>query len=155
LLRDPTLGSEVLAMFVRVVFAGFASFRTSNIGSPASAATSSRSPVGAGRSAASNRSTRTIDRMPSVSRAGRRTKAVADVSRRGLLDADRALRREGLSAAPLVQILDGVLFEVPASELADAARASEAMRNAFVLEAPLRVGIEVGPNWADLEPMPA
>ena len=93
--------------------------------------------------------------MPSVSRAGRRTKAVADVSRRGLLDADRALRREGLSAAPLVQIVDEVLFELPASELADAARASEAMRNAFVLEAPLRVGIEVGPNWADLEPMPA
>jgi DNA polymerase-1 len=79
--------------------------------------------------------------------------SVADVSRRGLLDADRALRRAGLSAAPLVQILDEVLFEVPEAEVAEATRvASEAMRTAFVLEAPLRVGVEVGPNWADLEP---
>src|SRR5262249_50692829 len=39
--------------------------------------------------------------------------SVADVSRRGLLDADRALRAAGLAAVPLVQILDEVLFEVP------------------------------------------
>ena len=39
--------------------------------------------------------------------------SVADVSRRGLLDADRALRLAGLTAAPVLQILDEVLFEVP------------------------------------------
>jgi DNA polymerase-1 len=78
--------------------------------------------------------------------------SVADVSRRGLLDADRALRAAGLSARPLVQILDEVLFEVPDGEVADAARiAASAMGNAFALEAPLRTGVEVGPNWADLE----
>jgi DNA polymerase-1 len=78
--------------------------------------------------------------------------SVADVARRGLLDADRALRRAGLAAAPLVQVVDEVLFEVPESEVSEASHiASEAMRNAFVLEAPLRVGVEVGPNWADLE----
>jgi len=78
--------------------------------------------------------------------------SVADVSRRGLLDADRALRAAGLAATPLVQILDEVLFEVPEREVADAARlTADAMRNAFTLEAPLRVGVEVGPNWADLE----
>jgi DNA polymerase-1 len=78
--------------------------------------------------------------------------SVSDVSRKGLLDADRALRAAGLSATPLVQILDEVLFEVPEAEVADAARiAADAMRNAFALAAPLRVGVEVGPNWADLE----
>jgi len=78
--------------------------------------------------------------------------SVSDVSRRGLLDADRALRAAGLAAYPLVQILDEVLFEVPETEVRDAARiAGDAMRNAFALEAPLRIGIEVGPNWADLE----
>jgi DNA polymerase-1 len=78
--------------------------------------------------------------------------SVSDVSRRGLLDADRAMRAAGLHVAPVAQILDEVLFEVPTGELADAARiGSEAMRNAFILEAPLRVGIEAGPNWADLE----
>ena len=80
--------------------------------------------------------------------------SVADVARRGLLDADRALRAAGLAAAPLVQVVDEVLFEVPEAEIADAARiAADAMRSAFVLEAPLRVGIEVGPTWAELAPL--
>jgi DNA polymerase-1 len=78
--------------------------------------------------------------------------SVSDVSRRGLLDADRALRGAGLAAVPLVQILDEVLFEVPEAEVAEAARlAADAMRNAFELAAPLRVGVEVGPNWDDLQ----
>ncbi len=80
--------------------------------------------------------------------------SVADVSRRGLLDADRALRAAGIAAQPVAQILDEVLFEVPTAQLADAARiGAKAMREAFALEAPLRVGLEAGPNWADLEPI--
>jgi DNA polymerase-1 len=80
--------------------------------------------------------------------------SVSDVSRRGLLDADRALRAANLRAAPLVQILDEVLFEVPDDEIPTAAKiAADAMRNAFALEVPLRIGVEVGPNWADLEPL--
>jgi DNA polymerase-1 len=78
--------------------------------------------------------------------------SVADVARRALLEADRALRREGLAAAPLVQVVDEVLFEVPENELDQAARiASHAMRHAFELEVPLVVGVEAGPSWADLE----
>ena len=80
--------------------------------------------------------------------------SVADVARRGLLDADRALRRAGLAARPLCEIVDEVLFEVPVAELETAARlAADAMRNAFVLEVPLVVGLSAGPNWADLEPL--
>ena len=56
----------------------------------------------------------------------------------------------------MLQIHDEVLFEVPEAELADAARvAATAMRQAFALEAPLRVGVEAGPSWADLEPLEA
>jgi DNA polymerase I len=78
--------------------------------------------------------------------------SVADVSRRALLEADRALRREGLGAVPLLQILDEVLFDVPEPELAVAARvAADAMRHAFALEVPLVVGVEAGRTWADLE----
>jgi DNA polymerase-1 len=80
--------------------------------------------------------------------------SVADVSRRGLLEADRALRREGLGAKPLVQVVDEVLFEVPEAELAVAARVTAtAMRHAFELEVPLVVGVEAGRTWADLEPV--
>jgi DNA polymerase-1 len=81
--------------------------------------------------------------------------SVADVSRRGLLDADRALRRERLGAVPLVQVVDEVLFEVPEAELSVAARvAATAMRHAFELEVPLVVGVEAGRTWADLAPVP-
>lgn len=81
--------------------------------------------------------------------------SVADVSRRALLDADRALRASGLRTQPLLQILDEVLFEVPEDEVEAAARCCcDAMRNAFALEVPLAVGLELGKNWADLEPYP-
>lgn len=80
--------------------------------------------------------------------------SVADVSRRGLLCADQALRAAGLEATPLLQVHDEVLFEVPLAELAAAADiAAEAMRGAYALIVPLRVGIEAGANWADLKPL--
>jgi len=78
--------------------------------------------------------------------------SVADVARRALLDAERALRRAGLGAVPVHEIVDEVLFEVPEAELEAAARvAADAMRHAFELEVPLVVGVEAGPTWADLD----
>jgi DNA polymerase-1 len=80
--------------------------------------------------------------------------SVQDVSRRALRDADRAIRREGLGALPVLQILDEVLFDVPEAELAKAASVcARAMREAYALEVPLVVGVEAGRNWADLEPV--
>lgn len=80
--------------------------------------------------------------------------SVADVSRRGLLRADQALRAAGLSGRPLLQVHDEVLFEVPDGELEECARtASEAMRTAFDLEVPLRVGCKAGPSWGELTPI--
>jgi DNA polymerase-1 len=80
--------------------------------------------------------------------------SVADVARRALLEADRALRRAGLGAVPVHEIVDEVLFQVPRPELDAAARiAAHAMRHAFELEVPLVVGVEAGPTWADLEPV--
>ncbi len=80
--------------------------------------------------------------------------SVQDVSRRALLEADRAITRAGLGALPVLQILDEVLFDVPEAELEKAAQVcSEAMMHAYELEVPLVVGIEAGRNWADLEPL--
>lgn len=78
--------------------------------------------------------------------------SVSDVSRRALLEVDRALRKAKLKTVPLLQILDEVLFEVPESELEVAAKlCAQTMRDAVKLEVPLRVGVEAGKNWADLE----
>jgi DNA polymerase-1 len=80
--------------------------------------------------------------------------SVADVSRRGLLRADQALRAAGLRAAPLLQVHDEVLFEVPDDEVdASAGVAADAMRHAFALEVPLRVGCKAGPSWGELVPL--
>jgi DNA polymerase-1 len=80
--------------------------------------------------------------------------SVQDVSRRALLEADRAIRREGLGALPVLQILDEVLFDVPEAELTECARVcAHAMKHAYELEVPLVVGVEAGKNWADLEPV--
>ena len=87
-----------------------------------------------------------------LSRRATHEASVSDVSRRALLEVDRALRKEGLKTVPLLQILDEVLFEVPEVELEQAAKlCAQTMRDAVKLEVPLRVGVEAGKNWADLE----
>jgi DNA polymerase-1 len=88
-----------------------------------------------------------------MARRGTHEGSVADVSRRALLEADRALRKTSLSAVPLVEVVDEILFEVAEAELAEAARiCAHAMSHAFELEVPLVVGVEAGKTWADLEP---
>ncbi len=91
-----------------------------------------------------------------LSRRATHEASVADISRRALWHADLALQKAGLRTVPLLSILDEVLFEVPADEVEAAAEvAAEAMRHAFELVVPLRVGVKVGPNWADLKAWPA
>jgi DNA polymerase I len=80
--------------------------------------------------------------------------SVADVSRRALLEADRAIRRAGLNATPLVEVVDEVLFEIEEAKLLETARVcAEAMLHAYELFVPLKVGVEAGKTWADLQPV--
>ncbi|MDB4994670.1 MAG: polymerase [Myxococcaceae bacterium] len=80
--------------------------------------------------------------------------SVQDVARRALLEADRAIKREGLGALPVLQVVDEILFDVPEVELEKAARVcSDAMKHAYELEVPVPVGVWAGKNWADLEPL--
>ncbi len=80
--------------------------------------------------------------------------SVQDVARRALLDVDRAIKKEGLGTVPVLQVVDEILFDVPESELQQAARVCcDAMKHAYELEVPVPVGVWVGKNWADLEPL--
>ena len=89
-----------------------------------------------------------------MARRGTHEGSVADVSRRALLEADRALRKNGLSGTPIVEVVDEVLFEVGEDELNKSAEVcSQAMLHAYELEVPLVVGVEVGKNWADMQPL--
>ena len=90
-------------------------------------------------------------------RVGRRAThegSVADVTRRALLHSDQALRAAGLSAFPMHQLLDEVLFEVPEAELDEALRlTADAFRDTFALRVPLRVSAKAGQRWGSLEPL--
>jgi DNA polymerase I len=89
-----------------------------------------------------------------MARRGAHEGSVADVARRALVAAERALRESGLGGGPLVEVVDEVVFEVREAELHDAARVcAHAMRHAFELAVPLVVSVEAGKTWADLAPI--
>ena len=55
-----------------------------------------------------------------------------------------------------LQIHDELLFEVPAPQVRDAARAiQDVMSHTYPLNVPLRTEAKAGPNWRDMEPLPA
>ncbi len=88
-----------------------------------------------------------------MARRARHEGSVADVTRRGLRRADRALRAAGSPAQPLLQVHDEILFEVPHDAVDETVRlVAPAMEGAFQLRVPLRVTAKAGPSWGDLVP---
>ena len=62
------------------------------------------------------------------------------------------LNREGARARMLLQVHDELVLEAPEAEVAEAARlAKEVMCNAFELRVPIKVEVEVGQNWLEME----
>jgi DNA polymerase-1 len=54
----------------------------------------------------------------------------------------------------LLQIHDELIFESPASEIAQLAKlVSEEMSSVAALDVPLKVDIKIGSTWADCEPI--
>ena len=78
--------------------------------------------------------------------------SAADIMKLAMLRMDEALRRQDLRTAMILQVHDELVLEVPADEL-DTAKAlvCEVMSEAYNLAVPLKVDVEVGPNWRDLE----
>ncbi|HYZ26922.1 MAG TPA: DNA polymerase I [Geminicoccaceae bacterium] len=72
----------------------------------------------------------------------------ADIMKRAMIRADRALSQSNLGARMLLQVHDELVFEVPADEVepsADLIR--EVMAHAAHLDVPLVVDVGWGPNW--------
>lgn len=80
--------------------------------------------------------------------------AAADLIKLAMLGVDRALTREGLATAMVLQVHDELVLEVPPGEL-ERARAivTEHMEGALVgivdLAVPLKVDLHVGPTWQE------
>jgi DNA polymerase-1 len=78
----------------------------------------------------------------------------ADILKIAMIRLDRRLKESGLDARMVLQVHDELVLEVPKTEVDLAvAMTREVMENAYHLCVPLKVDIEVGENWLDMEPM--
>jgi DNA polymerase-1 len=78
----------------------------------------------------------------------------ADIMKIAMIRVDEELRRRNLRTRLLLQVHDELILEAPREELDVAARlVCEAMENAYKLCVPLKVEMESGPNWLEMEPI--
>ncbi|HBQ85970.1 MAG TPA: DNA polymerase I, partial [Syntrophomonas sp.] len=76
----------------------------------------------------------------------------ADIIKLAMLQVHEALQTKKLKARMLLQVHDELVLEVPKSELPEAAAlVRECMENACELKVPLKVSLEAGDNWYDMQ----
>lgn len=76
--------------------------------------------------------------------------SAADIIKLAMIKVEAGLRDAGLGARMVLTVHDELLFEVPDGELdATADSVRSLMERAYPLEAPLRVDLAVGANWAE------
>ncbi len=80
--------------------------------------------------------------------------SAADIIKKAMLDIDRALKKESLKAAMLLQVHDELVFELPAEEMEEVTdMVKTIMENVVHLDVPLKVDFKVGKDWYHLYPM--
>ncbi len=78
----------------------------------------------------------------------------ADIIKIAMIRVHRKLHEAGLHAGMILQVHDELVLEVPKEELGTVAPlVRDAMENAYPLIVPLKVDMDVGPNWYDMEPL--
>jgi DNA polymerase I len=64
------------------------------------------------------------------------------------------LRESGYRSRMLLQVHDELVLEVPQDELTAVSKlVRDTMEEAYELKAALKVDVEAGPNWYELEPV--
>jgi DNA polymerase-1 len=78
--------------------------------------------------------------------------AAADIMKIAMIRLHQRLQTDGFEARMLLQVHDELVLEAPLEEKeALVPVICEVMENAYQLDVPLKVDVEVGPNWYDLE----
>jgi DNA polymerase-1 len=78
----------------------------------------------------------------------------ADIIKIAMVRLFRALQEGNHEARITLQVHDELVLEVPVDELIPVSRlVRETMENAYELHAPLKVDMEAGPNWYELDPI--
>ncbi len=79
----------------------------------------------------------------------------ADITKLAMSNLHKCLLDQDLKAKMLLQVHDELVLEVPHEELnVVAPLVRKEMESAFELNVPLRVDVEAGPNWYDMEELP-
>jgi DNA polymerase-1 len=77
----------------------------------------------------------------------------ADILKIAMIRLARELETRNLQARMVLQVHDEVVLEVPKKELDEAVQlVCQVMENAYPLSVPLKVDVEVGENWLDMDP---
>ena len=77
----------------------------------------------------------------------------ADIMKLAMIRLHGELRQRNLRTRMLLQVHDELVLETPQEEQAVAAQlVRETMQSAYKLDIPLKVDVEVGPNWYELAP---
>lgn len=80
--------------------------------------------------------------------------SAADLIKLAMVAVHRRLAGECPAARMLLQIHDELIFEAPAEQIPRLARlVAEEMAGVCKLSVPLKVDLQAGPNWAELEPL--
>jgi DNA polymerase-1 len=76
----------------------------------------------------------------------------ADIIKIAMIRLHRALAERGSRARMILQVHDELVLETPEQELAaTASLVKETMEAAYDLKAALKVDVEAGPNWYEME----
>ena len=76
----------------------------------------------------------------------------ADIMKIAMINVDEALRSRNMQTKMLLQVHDELILEVPEDEVDEAiALVCEQMEGAFEMRVPLKVDVEVGPNWLEMK----
>jgi DNA polymerase-1 len=101
-----------------------------------------------------------LEQLPGPQRARAEREAInmpiqgtaADIMKLAMINLHRALHEEKLKARMLLQVHDEVVLEVPDDELSRTAPlVREVLVGAYQLAVPLKVDVEVGQNWLEME----
>ena len=80
--------------------------------------------------------------------------SAADILKIAMAHVERGLKRDNMNGHMLLQVHDELVLEVPQDELVRTASVvKQEMEQAFKLKVPLRVDVETGTNWRDLNPV--
>jgi DNA polymerase-1 len=76
----------------------------------------------------------------------------ADIMKLALIKVAHEIKERKLQSRILLQVHDELILEVPQQEILEMQQMlQEIMENAYPLSVPLKVKLEMGPNWGEME----